>query len=283
MNNKKMNELQDQLDIAVFEQEEMDVDKVKSILAEMENYTPDEEKKTFDKEQLWKRIEEQSREEFAEEQMIEFDRIKAGKSGEKSKANVGRARRIALTAATIVLAVFVGANIGTYATEKKNVFEYVSDLRNGTSFWITGDAPGMELEEEIEVYYSWNDVPNEYKEFLVIPQGLPEDMELYDIEIRKRETFEGASIRYIDDRAIADFTIIITNNHNKEFTFANSLYEERYVLNRKENINNIDVYFYDETEDEIIVQFIYKDCIYTLGGTIEILSDIVEETVLNLQ
>lgn len=281
MDNKKINELQDQLDIAVFEQEEMDVDKVKEILDKMENISPEEERNGFDKENLWKRIEEQSREEFAEEQIIEFDRIKADKPGKKSKSNVGRARRIALTAATIVLAVFVGANIGTYATEKKNVFEYVGDLANGTSFWITGDAQGMDVEEMREIYYSWNDVPDTYKEFLLVPKGLPGDMELYDIEIRIKDTFEWASVRYIDGNAIKDFTIQVMNNSNEELTFANLKYAEEYELLKEDTVDNINVKYYIASKEDVMAMYVYKENIYILTGTLknEELEVVVEKTL----
>lgn len=273
MNNKKMDDLQAQLDIAVFEQEEMDVDKVMAILTEMEDATPETEKKIPNKEQLWKKIEEQSREEFAADKMLKSDKSKAGRSA--------RIRRIVLTAATIVIAMFVGANIGTYATDKKNVFEYVSDLRNGTSFWITGDAPSMELDEKIEVYYSWNDVPNEYKEFLIIPQGLPEDMELYDIRILVRDIYSKITVRYLDDEAKDDFYIQIVNYQNTDFSFANYLYEERFEICEQKEVLGIELYYLIDENEDVTVQYMHGDNIYTLGGTIvqELMYDIAEKTI----
>ena len=288
-----MDNLQNELDFAVFEQEEMDADKVREILNKMENIDPeaDKVKAEFDKDLVWKKIQEQCREELAEESAIDFEGAKAGLSkktgkdgsGKTSarKKNSGKVRRITLTAATIVVAVFVGANIGTYATEKKNVIEYMQDLQNGTSFWVTGDVPSMEVEKDKEVYYSWNDVPNEYKEYLVIPQGLPEDMGLYDIKVTKKETHDEIVTRYIDEDVKKDFSIQITIYQNKEFSFANLMYDDKYESLEQKMIGNINVSYFFIEESEIVAQFINKNCVYTFGGSLnsEMMQDIVEETV----
>jgi len=170
---RMLDDLQDQLDRVVFEQNEVDPDKVKEILNKMDSISPDESKDDFDKELLWGKIMEECREEFAEENPVSFSDAKEGKAvseneaskAEKSKeGNSSKIRKAALTAATLIIAVFFGANLGTYATERKSVIQYVQDLKNGTSFWVTGDAASMDFEGETEVYYSWNDVPNAYKD-----------------------------------------------------------------------------------------------------------------------
>lgn len=64
MSKEMTDELHNELDIAVFEQDEMDVDKVKEILDKldkMEGISPDGMKNTFDKEKLWDRIAEECR------------------------------------------------------------------------------------------------------------------------------------------------------------------------------------------------------------------------------
>lgn len=270
-NDKKiMDELQAQLDIAVFEQEEMDADKVKEILEKMENISSDEDKKSFDKELLWKKIEEQSREEFAEEQMAEFDRIREDKSVKKSKTHGKPATTIALTAVTIAIAIFIGANIGTYATEKKSVFEYVGELSNGTSFWVTGDTPNMDVEKEQTIFYSWNDVPNEYKEFLVIPRGLPEDMGLYDIKINENNTVKEVGIRYISGDGKQDFCILVKANMNEEFTIGNLMYEDKYTSMSEQQIDGVVVNIYCDMNDEIVAQYIYNNNIYTVSSTLDV-------------
>lgn len=287
---KMMDDLQDKLDFAMYEQEEMDPEKVKEILAQMEKIDPEAErvKAEFNKDRVWEEIKAQCNAELAKESMPDADRVKAGMVGARKRKSVasaksGKVRKFALVAATIVFAVFLGANIGTYATEKKNVIEYMQDLSNGTSFWVTGDAPSMEFEKGEEIYYSWNDVPNEYKEFLIIPQGLPDDMGLYDIKIIKREIFQDIIMKYIDDDAKSDFLICIAAYQNEELSFANLKYDGEYEYTKQKIIEGTNLNYYFANENEVVAQFAHGKCVYTINGKMdtEMMMEIVEQTIEN--
>ena len=274
-NEHTMGILQDKLDLAVFEQEEVDPKQVKAILEEMERISPLEENEQ-EKESMWERIKEECREEFeADEKALN------SVSNRKHRRNSARIRKFVLMAATLVLAVFIGANIGTYATEKKNVFEYVGDLKNGTAFRVSGDAPSMEMEETTEVYYSWNDVPNEYRDMLIIPQGIPEELQLYCIKINNEGTVEWFVITYVDNDAKKSLNFYITRNDNKEFSFVNLLYNEEFSKTVTDEIFGICVDYYINEEEDIIAQFTNKMTSYLLSGNLEFenIQMIVEETI----
>ena len=288
---RMLDDLQDQLDRVVFEQNEVDPDKVKEILNKMDSISPDESKDDFDKELLWGKIMEECREEFAEENPVSFSDAKEGKAvseneaskAEKSKeGNSSKIRKAALTAATLIIAVFLGANLGTYATERKSVIQYVQDLKNGTSFWVMGDAASMEFETVEECYFSWNEVPEEYKGFLLIPENIPDYMQLYDIKIQKKKTLTEAIIRYIDAEAKKDFTIRIASYGNEDkFTFANLSYEDRYELLEEKRIGDYTLNYYIDESNETVAQLIKEKCIYTFSGTLgkELMQAIVEKTI----
>lgn len=272
--------LQSELDMEVFEQEEPDVDKVKEILDKMDSCLPEKETKIADKELVWNRIIEQSSKELTEEpEYGSTERI-----AEQNQGKLGRRSRFCrwgLMTATILIAVFIGVNIGTYATEKKNLFEYVGDLANGTSFWVTGDTNGMNIEETMLEYYSWNDVEDEYKKFLMVPQGLPDDMYLYSIGVCINETFDWSSIRYMDNDAKHTFVMNVTYYAGDEFTFANLLYEENYDIIDRVNINDTVVYYYRDENDELAAQCFVNHCIYMFSGELEeeLLYDVIEKTL----
>lgn len=285
-----MNDLQDKLDFAMFEQEEMDPEKVREILAEMESMDPEADtvKAEFDKDLVWKKIQEQCREEIAEESTISLEEVSVEASEKKRRvkrtASAGKSakvRRIALSAATIIIALFVGANIGTYATEKKGVIELVKEMGNGTSFWVTGDAMSMEFEEKNGVYYSWNEVPNEYKQFIIIPHGLPYDMKLYDVKVIQKSTHDEIITRYVDDDLKKDFNIHITYYQSEEFSFANMMYDGAYDISEQKQIEDIILNYYFANETEVIAQFTQGRCIYTINGTMdkELFTKIVENTI----
>lgn len=276
--------LQSELDMAVFEQDEPDVDKVKEILDKMDSCSPEEETKMADKEVVWNRIIAQSNEEFSEESYEKSSGEITERPLEQNRDKLmprNRVYRWGLMAATILIAVFIGVNIGTYATEKKNFFEYVDDLANGAAFWVTGDSTGMNVEETMLEYYSWNDVEDEYRKFLMVPQGLPADMNLYNISVCINDTFDWSSIRYVDSEAKHSFVMNTTYYEGDEFTFANLLYEENYDIIEQVNINDTTVYYYRDENDELAAQCFVNHCIYMFSGELEeeLLYDVIEKTL----
>ena len=274
-NEHTMGILQDKLDIAVFEQEEVDPKQVNAILEEMERISPLEENEQ-EKESMWERIKEECREEFEAD-----EKASNSVSNRKHRRNSARIRKFVLMAATLVLAVFIGANIGTYATEKKNVFEYVGDLKNGTAFRVSGDEENLSFDKSVEIYYSWNDLPIEYRKYLIVPYGIPERFQFYDVKIRCADTVEAIAITYITDNAKNNFSIDICVNENEGFKFGNLLFENECTQICKEKINNIDVVFFEDNEGNTIAQFNQGVCIYNLCGsvTLDDMQDILKQTL----
>ncbi len=271
---KQMGCLQDKLDIAVFEQEEIDPEQVRAILKEMEHISPSTEE-TQEKELRWEKIRREYRKDSKAEKSTALTAL------EKHKKNFRTIRKIALMAATLVLALFIGTNIGTYATGKKSVFEFVADLGNGTAYRINGEIPSMEVEKTAEVYYSWNDVPSEYESALIKPKGVPEELNLYEIKVNNLDTNKWIKILYLNDTATENLSIRIVDNNQNEFTFKNLLYEEDYVLVGSKRMDDIDISYYQCEDGDIMAQFLYKYNWYIFSGNIELelLQNIVEDTI----
>lgn len=270
---KQMGRLQDKLDIAVFEQEEIDPEQVKEILKEMERISPPTEEE-WEKELRWEKIRRECREEFEAEEK----NAQAGRG--KRKSYSGKIRKAALMAAALVSALFIGANIGTYATEKKSVFEFVEDLGNGISYRINGDVSSMEVEKSVEVYYSWNELPNEYKSMLIVPKGIPKELQMYEIKVSETA---GAMIKvlYLNDAATVNVSFQIVRHENNEFSMRNLLHEEDYVLTDSKQIDGIEVSYFQCDDGDIAAQFLYENNWYIFFGNIEseILQNIVEDTI----
>lgn len=268
----QMGRLQDKLDIAVFEQEEVDPERVKEILEEMERILPPTEE-AEEKELRWERIRRECREEFEAEK-------KAAQAAKKHRSNYRKIRKAALMAAAMVFALFIGANIGTYATEKKNVFEFVEDLGNGIAYRINGDAPGMTVEKSVEVYYSWNELPGEYRSMLVVPKGIPEELQLYEIKVSKTAG-DMVKVLYLNDAATVNFSMQVLHHESSEFSFRNLLHEEDYVLTDSIQVEGIDILYFQCEDGDIAAQFLYEDNWYMFFGNIELelLKNIVEDTI----
>lgn len=274
--------LENRLRRYVYDQKELEVEEVKNIVQRLNEMEPEE---PLDKAAMWERIQEASKEEMSMETGVTEKLVaeaadvfipEKGKPESVKKEHAGgtkrrrRFTRPVIVAAALVAAVFVGANIGTYATEKMNVFQYVGEMRNGTAFRVSGDAPMMGMDMERETYYSWNDVPNKYREYLIIPQGIPEGLELYNIRLHCEDTVEWFQICYLDDSAKNNLNIEITTNENQEFTFRNLSYIEDFECIEEDNVKLIPVQYYKDVNGDIFAQFIRENCSYTLYGNVDI-------------
>lgn len=278
-------DLQDSLDQYTFGEETMDVDKIKEIVSRMDEIL-EEDTQEFRKEEVWDRIcascsEEDMKEEksgvlydeelsaefgaesFGEKRM--FEGVEKAAKREDRRDSGKRIFRItrkkdfyraSVLASVIVIAVFIGANIGTYATEKKSVFEVVDGWRNGTAFWVTGNVEGLDPDHEGQIFYSWNEIPNEYRKLTVVPYGLPSGLELYQIQISKMDTLNLCQIRYIDDHGKRNLEIEVVGYEGKEYAYQDLLFEEtEYIFLKEEEIGNMSVKFYEDPERGYAVRF----------------------------
>lgn len=299
---QELQELQDSLDQYTFGKETVDVDKIKEIVSRMDEIL-EADTQEFQKEEVWDQI----CMSYSEEDMEAEDAGKSGVlhdeelsaelgaelSGEKrlfegvEKAAKREDRRdsgkrifritrkkdfyrASVWAAVVVIAVFIGANVGTYATEKKSVFEVVDGWRNGTAFRVTGDVESLESDHEGQVFYSWNEIPNEYRKLTVVPYGLPSGLELYQIQISKFDTLNSCQIRYIDDHGKKNLEIEIVGYEGKEYAYQDLLFEEtEYTFLKEEEIGNMAVKFYEDPEKGYIVRFTDNIQWFTFYSTLE--------------
>lgn len=285
--------LENRLRRYVYDQKELEVEEVKNIVQRLNEMEPEE---PLDKAAMWERIQEASKEEMPMETGVTEKLVaeaadvfipENGKTEPAKKEHAGgtkrrrRFTRPVIVAAALVAAVFVGANIGTYATEKMNVFQYVGEMRNGTAFRVSGDAPMMGKDKEIDTYYSWNEVPNEYREYLIIPQGIPKDMELYSIRVHNEGTYEWLQVCYLNDKGEQNINIDVRINQNQEFTFGNLSSEQGYKLLSKEMVDDWLINYYSGVQENTFAEFVNETCYYIIYGNLEeeLIHSIVEQTI----
>lgn len=170
-------------------------------------------------------------------------------------------------AAAIMILVFSGLNLATYATAKKGLFDLIINRKNTMSNMYVGDGDmGMNYEvHDKEVYTSWDEVPDEAKEGILLPGYLPEGMELEEIQVMgtkpqrmeikykdcgDRDNYIQISIRQFSEEAVRDQ---ITNP------------DAEYVDYKTDG--NIEYYVYKNGEENIIIYimgqniyYIYSDC-----------------------
>ena len=168
-------------------------------------------------------------------------------------------------AAAIMILVFSGLNLATYATAKKGLFDLIINRRNTMSNMYVGDGDmGMNCEvHDKEVYTSWDEVPDEAKKGILLPGYLPEGMELEEIEIfgnkphrvelrymNNNEEYIDISVRQFETEVIRDQ---ITNPDAEYVDYKTDGNIEYYVYKNGEE--NIIIYIMEQN-----IYYIYSDC-----------------------
>lgn len=259
--------------------EDMNEEEIENILNPLDTLKPLPGGKAFNPEEAFERLErdyldnpeklEQASEEADRAELKAALREKAMDSADSAerKAASGKHRRFRVLknigiAAAIMILIFSGLNLATYATVRKGLFDLIINRKNTMSNMYVGEGDmGMEHEVvEKEKYTSWDDVPDEIKEGVLLPTYIPDGMELEEIEVMgskphrlelKYMDLEGKnryidiSIRQFDDEAIKDQ---ITN-------------PDAEYLDYKKN-NDIEYYIYKYENVNIIICIIERNIYY---------------------
>ena len=169
-------------------------------------------------------------------------------------------------AAAIMILVFSGLNLATYATTKKGLFDLIINRKNTMSNMYVGDGDmGMEHEiQEKQEYTSWDDVPDEIKKGVCISSDISD--------------MNWKEIRIIGDDPIRIEIKLEDNNQNyvrisiKQFDdtiVKNEITNPKAEFRETETIKDKECYIY-KFEDENILFFINEDKLYYIYGTVPI-------------
>lgn len=182
--------------------EDMNEEEIENILNLLDTLKPLPGGKAFNPEEAFERLEkdyldnpeklEQASEEADRAELKAALREKAMDSADSAerKAASGKHRRFRVLknigiAAAIMILIFSGLNLATYATARKDLFDLIINRKNTMSNMYVGEGDmGMDYEvHDKEVYTSWDEVPDEAKEGILLPGYLPEGMELEEIKV----------------------------------------------------------------------------------------------------
>lgn len=262
--------------------EEMNVEEIENILNLLDTLKPLPGGKAFNPEEAFERLERDylDNPEKLEQASEEADRaelkaalrekaVDAADSAERKTAS-GKHRRFRVLknigiAAAIMILVFSGLNLATYATARKGLFDLIINRKNTMSNMYVGEGDmGMNYEvHDKEVYTSWDEVPDEAKKGILLPGYLPEGMELEEIEIfgnkphrvelrymNNNEEYIDISVRQFETEVIRDQ---ITNPDAEYVDYKTDGNIEYYVYKNGEE--NIIIYIMEQN-----IYYIYSDC-----------------------
>lgn len=262
--------------------EDMNEEEIENILNLLDTLKPLPGGKAFNPEEAFERLEkdyldnpeklEQASEDADRAELKAALREKAMDSADSAerKAASGKHRRFRVLknigiAAAIMILIFSGLNLATYATARKGLFDLIINRKNTMSKMYVGDGDmGMNYEvHDKEVYTSWDEVPDEAKKGILLPGYLPEGMELEEIEIfgnkphrvelrymNNNEEYIDISVRQFETEVIRDQ---ITNPDAEYVDYKTDGNIEYYVYKNGEE--NIIIYIMEQN-----IYYIYSDC-----------------------
>ena len=254
--------------------EDMNEEEIENILNLLDTLKPLPGGKAFNPEEAFERLERDylDNPEKLEQASEEADRaelkaalrekaVDAADSAERKTAS-GKHRRFRVLknigiAAAIMILVFSGLNLATYATARKGLFDLIINRKNTMSNMYVGERDmGMDYE-----------VQDEAKEGILLPEYLPEGMELEEIKVFGNHP-QRVEARYKNCNNFSQYVRISirqfeTEKIKDEITYPKEEYSDTEI------INSVEYHIY-KLEDENLIFFIMGDNIYYVYSTLPI-------------
>ncbi len=263
--------------------EDMNEEEIENILNLLDTLKPLPGGNTFNPEEAFERLEkdylhnpeklEQASEEADREELITALREQTEDIEPKHTA-VKKHRRFRVLknvgiAAAIMILVFSGLNLATYATAKKGLFDLIINRKNTMSNMYVGDGD-MDMNYDVhdkEVYTSWDEVPDKAKEGILLPGYLPEGMELEEIQVMGTEPIR-LEVKYIVPENPAIY-IKLSIKQFGEIKTKDEITNPKARYCESEEINGMECYLYNMGEEKFYV-FTNNDNLYYLYGTVSV-------------
>lgn len=266
--------------------EEMNVEEIENILNLLDTLKPLPGGKAFNPEEAFERLErdyldnpeklEQASEEADRAELKAALREKAVDAADSAerKTDSGKHRRFRVLknigiAAAIMILVFSGLNLATYATARKGLFDLIINRKNTMSNMYVGEGDmGMDYEvHDKEVYTSWDEVPDEAKEGILLPGYLPEGMEVEEIQVMGTEPIRLEAKYIVPENPTIYIKLSIKQFNEVKIKVEITNPQARYC--GSERINGMECYLYSMEKERIYV-FTNGENLYYLYGTVSI-------------
>lgn len=266
--------------------EDMNEEEIENILNLLDTLKPLPGGKAFNPEEAFERLEkdyldnpeklEQASEEADRVELKAALREKAMDSADSAerKAASGKHRRFRVLknigiAAAIMILIFSGLNLATYAMARKGLFDLIINRKNTMSNMYVGEGDmGMDYEvHDKEVYTSWDEVPDEAKEGILLPGYLPEGMEVEEIQVMGTEPIR-LEAKYIVPENPTIYIKLSIKQFN-EVKIKDEITNPQAEYLGTETVNSVEYHIY-KFEKENLIFFVMGDNIYYVYSTLPI-------------
>ena len=183
-----------------------------------------------------------------------------------------------VTAAALVVAVFLGGTVGAYA-EKEGFFHKISAGKDKNTVVTSPDDVENENMEH-KVFDSMEEVPVKYVGCIWTPINIPQELKLNIIELSE----DKHKVKIMCEFADKEQFLHTTKTSFKDVVIVNDQLYDGFDFYRKLVYDSVEVeYFIKENEDytEYIALFEYENSIYSLNSNLsfETMELIIEESI----
>ncbi len=220
----------------------------------------------------------------------EFERLQAGEVSladypDEKKAIKYRPKHFSkfVTAAALVVAMFLGGTIGIYA-DRDGLFRKLNSGEDRDALISSSTSNGVGT-EGYKSFEKLEDVPAKYLSCLWTPSNVPANLKVYQVELTEDDLIIKTYCKY-GNKGDEQFLNATKVSFKESVVVTDQLYDG-FEFYCKEQYDAIDVdYLKKENKDytEFVVRFEYGDCVYALSSNCEFetLKELVKESILNL-
>lgn len=177
-----------------------------------------------------------------------------------------RAFQRGMVAAAAVVIMFLGVNIGTYATTKMGFFDYITLTGSEQRFFVTGEEVDFQDSDTNTIEYdSVAELEKQYVDIL-FPQSVPENMLLEDVKLNRESDEDIIFIKYMEPgNEDAKLSFIIHKYYKAGWQILGNS-ETQFIS--KEMVGDKEVSFYSYKEDDIMACFFHGRAMYKIWSSI---------------
>lgn len=177
-----------------------------------------------------------------------------------------RAFQRSMVAAAAVVIMFLGVNIGTYATTKMGFFDYITLTGSEQRFFVTGEEVDFEASDRNAIEYdSVAELEKQYVDIL-FPQKTPENMVLTNVELKKSDDEDQVFIKYMEPGNEDARLMFLIHKYYQTGWHILGNSETQFIS--KEMIGDKEVSFYVYKEDDIMACFFHGRAMYKIWSSV---------------
>lgn len=177
-----------------------------------------------------------------------------------------RAFQRSMVAAAAVVIMFLGVNIGTYATTKMGFFDYITLTGSEQRFFVTGEEVDFSEPDVFTIEYdSVAELEEQYDDIL-FPQNIPENMVLTNVKLNRASNGDQMTIKYMEQgNEDAYITYTIRKYYKAGWQIVGNS-DTQFIS--KEMVGDKEVNFYVYKEDDIMACFFHGKAMYKIWSSI---------------